>query len=250
MERVKCTLQYDGTLFHGFQRQPNKRTVQGELEKVLKVIHKGQSISIAASGRTDAGVHARGQVIHFDSDLGIPERGWLHALNTQLPDDIRVRSVEKVTEAFHARYSVIEKEYHYFVLNCQEADVFKRHYSYHFPYELNMEKIEEACRYLEGTHDFTTFSSTKSTVKGSKVRTIYEASVKKEASEIEFIFRGSGFLYNMVRIMVSVLLDIGQGRRQPEDIQYLLERNDRKLVGKTIDAHGLHLWNVIYKEME
>ncbi|WP_067729276.1 tRNA pseudouridine(38-40) synthase TruA [Oceanobacillus damuensis] len=248
MARLKCVVKYDGSGFSGFQVQPQYRTVQGVLESALKEVHKGSEIRLQASGRTDTGVHAVGQVIHFDSPYKIPENNWKRALNTLLPDDIYIQEVTEVTKDFHARYSVVEKEYHYYVWNAEEPDVFKRNYAYYFPYELNVEKIQEACRYLEGTHDFTTFSSAKSTIKGEKVRTLYHASCKKQGDEVEFIFRGSGFLYNMVRIMVSVLLDIGQGRRNPEDIIGLLEKKDRQQVGKTISPQGLYLWNVRYNE--
>ncbi|RDW21862.1 tRNA pseudouridine(38-40) synthase TruA [Oceanobacillus arenosus] len=246
MGRLKCTINYDGSGFFGFQFQPTKRTVQGELEKVLKQIHKGDRVRLQASGRTDAGVHAKGQVIHFDSPYDIPELGWKRAMNTLLPEDIYIDKVEGVTDAFHARYSAMEKEYHYFVWNAEEPDVFKRNYAYYFPYRLDIDKIQEACRYLEGTHDFTTFSSAKATTKGSKIRTIYQATCKQSGAEMEFIFRGSGFLYNMVRIMVSVLLDIGQGRRNPADIKSLLDGKNRQLAGKTIAPQGLYLWQVKY----
>ena len=248
MPRIKCTIKYDGSGFSGFQVQPQYRTVQGVLERVLKEMHKGREIRLQASGRTDTGVHALGQVIHFDSSYNIPEENWKRALNTLLPDDVYIDKVEQVTEAFHARYSVKEKEYHYFVWNAEEPDVFKRNYSHHFPYPLDIERMQEACKLLEGTHDFTTFSSAKSTAKGSKIRTIFHASCQRNGEEVEFIFRGSGFLYNMVRIMVSVLLDIGQGRRDPEDIRELLEKKDRQLAGKTIAPQGLYLWNVRYEQ--
>ncbi|WP_087975069.1 tRNA pseudouridine(38-40) synthase TruA [Oceanobacillus rekensis] len=251
MARLKCVVEYDGSGFSGFQVQPQNRTVQGVLERVLKEIHKGSGIRLQASGRTDTGVHAVGQVIHFDSIYDISEKNWKRALNTLLPDDVFIKEVIKVSEDFHARYSVFEKEYHYYVRNTVEPDVFKRNYSYHFPYELDINKISQACKYLEGTHDFTTFSSAKSTIKGEKVRTLYHASCTKQGDEVEFIFRGSGFLYNMVRIMVSVLLDIGQGRREPEDILILIEKKDRGQAGKTISPNGLYLWNVKYdKEMQ
>ncbi|MGJ9460379.1 tRNA pseudouridine(38-40) synthase TruA [Oceanobacillus sp. CF4.6] len=248
MARLKCVVKYDGSGFYGFQVQPQNRTVQGVLERVLKEMHKGAEIRLQASGRTDTGVHAIGQVIHFESTYDIPEENWKRALNTLLPDDIYIQEVIKVSGEFHARYSVSEKEYHYFVRNAVEPDVFSRNYTYHFPYEIDIEKVTEACRYLEGTHDFTTFSSAKSTIKGEKVRTLYHASCIKQGNDIEFIFRGSGFLYNMVRIMVSVLLDIGQGRRKPEDIPILLEKRDRQQVGKTISPNGLYLWKVKYNK--
>ncbi|MGY0694048.1 tRNA pseudouridine(38-40) synthase TruA [Virgibacillus sp. FSP13] len=246
MEKIKCVISYDGSNFSGFQIQPKKRTVHGELEKALQKMHKGEHIRIQASGRTDTGVHAKGQTIHFETPFIIPEVNWKRALNTLLPGDLYVNDVEKVSAVFHARYDVIEKEYRYYVWNEKETDVFKRNYAYQFPYTLDIKAIQEACSYLEGEHDFTTFSSAKATTKGSKVRTLYQISCEKRGSEIEFIFRGSGFLYNMVRITVGVLLDIGQGRRSPSDIPYLIEQRDRRLVGETIPAQGLYLWRVRY----
>ncbi|WP_040985023.1 tRNA pseudouridine(38-40) synthase TruA [Oceanobacillus jeddahense] len=248
MERIKCTIAYDGSDFAGFQVQPDHRTVQGSLEKALTKIHKGETIRIQASGRTDTGVHAVGQVIHFDTPLTIPERNWKQAINTLLSDDVRVVNVEKVADAFHARYSVKQKEYHYLVLNREDPDVFRRDYVLHFPKSLDIEAIQAACKHLEGTHDFTTFSSAKSSVKGSKVRTLFHASCRKKDDDIEFVFRGSGFLYNMVRIMVSSLLDVGIGKRKPEDIPALLEARERGQLGKTISPKGLYLWEVSYEE--
>jgi tRNA pseudouridine38-40 synthase len=248
MVRLKCTIHYDGSQFSGFQIQPEKRTVQGVLERALKKMHKGEEVRIQASGRTDTGVHAFGQTIHFESPFHIPVQNWKIALNTILPDDLFIKKVEIVPEHFHARYDVTEKEYRYYVWNQKERDVFKRNYYYQFPYDLNIEAIKEACRYLEGKHDFTTFSSAKATIKGSKERTLYQVSCEKREEEIEFVFRGSGFLYNMVRITIGVLLDIGQGRRAASDIPNLLEAKDRRLVGETVPPQGLYLWRVRYGE--
>jgi len=248
MARLKCIISYDGSEFHGFQFQPGERTIAGELEKALTKMHKGDYIRIQASGRTDAGVHAIGQVIHFDSPYDIADDNWKVALNTLLPDDIYVKRVTTVPDDFHARYDVEEKEYRYFVWNSQEPDIFKRNYVFHFPYAVNMEKVEAACRYLEGTHDFTTFSSAKASAKGSKVRTIKKITCLKDGPHMAFIFRGNGFLYNMVRIIVSVLLDVGQGRKQPGDIPELLAAKDRRQASKTIAAQGLYLWKVTYKQ--
>ncbi len=247
MVKVKCIISYDGTNFSGFQIQPDRRTVHGELEKALLKLHKGVDIRVHASGRTDTGVHAIGQVIHFESDYNIPENGWKRGLNTILPDDLYIDQVEIMADDFHARYHALWKEYHYFVMNTEDVDVFKRNYTYQFRYPLNIDAMKQACVYLEGTHDFTTFSSAKATVKGSKIRTIYEASLKQDGPQIEFIFRGSGFLYNMVRIIVGVLLDIGQGRRKPADIEVLLAKQDRKFVGETAPSAGLYLWQVGYE---
>ena len=247
MTRVKCILTYDGSSFSGFQIQPNQRTVAGELEKALKTIHKGQAIRIQSAGRTDAGVHAKGQVIHFDTELAIPDANWKRALNALLPDDIFIKLAQTVTEDFHARFSAVAKEYHYDVQTTPEPDVFNRKYAYYFPYELNLEKVRQACNYLEGTHDFTTFSSAKATIKGSRVRILYELSCKEYEDGIRFTFYGNGFLYNMVRIIVSLLLDVGQGKREPEDIPNLLAAKDRSKVGKTISPVGLYLHRVVYE---
>lgn len=247
MVRIKCVISYDGSNFSGFQIQPKKRTVQGELEKALKTIHKGDPIRIQASGRTDTGVHAKGQTIHFDTAYDIPYENWKRALNTLLPDDLYVHMVKEVADSFHARYDVLEKEYRYYIWNEKEKDVFKHHYAYQFPYPLEIDVIQEACKHLEGEHDFTTFSSAKATTKGSKVRTLYQVTCTKRASEIEFIFRGSGFLYNMVRIIVGAMLDVGQGRRRPQDLAYLLEQRDRQLLGETVPPQGLYLWGVTYE---
>ncbi|GAA0597198.1 tRNA pseudouridine(38-40) synthase TruA [Virgibacillus siamensis] len=247
MTKIKCTISYDGTNFSGFQIQPRQRTVQGELEKALRRIHKGEHIRIHPSGRTDTGVHAKGQTIHFETTYQLPLNNWKMAINTLLPGDLYVHEVEEADDAFHARYDVVEKEYHYYVWNEREKDVFKQHYYYQFPYQLNMDAMQRACALLEGEHDFTTFSSAKASIKGSKIRNMYEVSCSREGSTIEFVFRGSGFLYNMVRIIVGALLDIGQGKRNPDDIEELLMRKDRRLLGDTVPAQGLYLWNVTYK---
>src|SRR5699024_2834298 len=212
MEKVKCTISYDGSRFSGFQIQPKNRTVHGELESALKKMHKGEYVRIHASGRTDTGVHAKEQVIHFTSPYKLPEENWKKALNTLLPSDLYVHKAEKVPMAFHARYDALEKEYRYYVLNEKEVDVFQQNYVYQFPYSLDVSRIVEACTYFEGKHDFTTFSSAKATIKGEKIRTVHEVRCTKEGNHIVFRFRGDGFLYHMVRIIVGVLLDVGQGR--------------------------------------
>ncbi|HHY74343.1 MAG TPA: tRNA pseudouridine(38-40) synthase TruA [Bacillus bacterium] len=245
MDRLKCTIAYDGTDFSGFQVQPNDRTVQGDIENALKKLHKGEDIRIHPSGRTDAGVHAHGQVVHFDSSFVIPAERWVIALNTLLPDDIVVTNVEQVDMNFHARYDVVKKEYRYFLLNQKDRDVFRKNHSYHYPYLVNLEKVIEGSKHLLGTHDFTSFCSTKSD-KENKIRTIEEIEIKQIGNEIVFRFVGNGFLYNMVRIIVGTLLKVGQGRLSPEDIKGILDKKDRKAAGKTAPAHGLYLWRVWY----
>lgn len=250
MEKIKCTISYDGSRFSGFQIQPKQRTVHGELERALKKMHKGEHIRLQASGRTDTGVHAKGQVIHFASPFHLPEANWKKALNTLLPNDLYVQKVEHVPMAFHARYDAVEKEYRYFVLNKQGIDVFQQNYVYQFPYTLDIHRIQDACRYFEGKHDFTTFSSAKTTIKGEKVRTLYDVRCTEEGEYLMFTFRGDGFLYHMIRTIVGVLLDVGQGRLEADTIPSLFDSRDRQKIGATIPPQGLYLWNVLYGEKD
>lgn len=246
IKRYKCVISYDGTHFSGFQIQPNARTIQGEIERILEKTHKNEMIRIYASGRTDAGVHAKGQVFHFDTTLNLSNEKWKQALNALVPSDIYVHHVEKVSSGFHSRFDAIEKEYRYFVLNSKERNLFKRNYMYYNPREFNLSLIQQACKLFQGTHDFTSFCSHRSTVKGSKVRTLYEVSCQKVDDEIQFILRGNGFLYNMVRIIVGTLLDVGAGKVNLDEITEMFQKRDRKAVGKTLPPEGLFLWQVKY----
>lgn len=248
MNKVKCIIQYDGTNFSGFQIQPRGRTVQGELERALKKMHKGDHVRIQPSGRTDKGVHAVGQVIHFETPFELEVRSWKQALNTMLPNDLYVKKVAYVPHDFHCRYDANQKEYRYIVNRSKEPNVFKHNYAYHFPYELNIKAIQEACTHLEGTHDFTSFSSAKDTSKGSKIRTLFEVSCLEKEEDLIFTFRGDGYLYHMVRIMIGTLLDIGQGRREATDIKELFSKRDRRLASQTSPAVGLYLWEVTYSD--
>lgn len=245
MKRMKCIISYDGTGFSGYQIQPGKRTVQQEIEAVLKRMHKGEEVRIYASGRTDAGVHAQGQVIHFDTPLEIAQERWIAALNTQLPEDIAVHQAEAVSSEFHARYDVVSKEYRYRVMLGRGKHVFLRQYAYLYPYSLNIEAIEAAVQHLKGKHDFTSFCSAKTEIE-DKVRTIYEIDVQQQGEEMTFRFVGNGFLYNMVRIMVGTLLDVGQGKLHGDEIPSILKKMDRRSAGKTAPGHGLYLWQVNY----
>lgn len=246
MPRLKAVLAYDGTAFSGYQIQPNARTVQGELETALLKLHKGEPIRTYASGRTDAGVHARGQVIHFDSMLSIPERNWVKALQALLPDDIVVRYVERARDNFHARYDAVKKEYRYRIVTSEVLDVFRRNYSLHVPQPLNTAAMEAALRAIKGTYDFTSFCSLKTDVE-EKTRTIYEAELIERQDEIVLRFVGNGFLYNMVRILVGTILEIGRGEREPHDMKAILAARERAQAGKTASPQGLVLWSVSYE---
>ncbi|THE12107.1 tRNA pseudouridine(38-40) synthase TruA [Bacillus timonensis] len=246
MRRYKCIISYDGTQFSGYQVQPNKRTVQSDLEHALQNMHKGEHIKIVASGRTDATVHALGQVVHFDSPLSIPVEGWKKALNSLLPDDIRVRSVEIVDPEFHARFDVKAKEYRYRLWMSEEPCVFKRQYTHHYPYPLNLNAMKEAAALLVGTHDFTSFCASKTEVQ-DKVRTIYLIKMEKQDNELILSFIGNGFLYNMVRIIVGTLLEVGSGQKEAKMMTSILAGKDRSLAGKTAPGHGLYLYQVYYE---
>jgi tRNA pseudouridine38-40 synthase len=243
--RVKCIVSYDGTHFSGYQVQPNKRTVQGEIEEALLKLHKGQPIKVHASGRTDAGVHAHGQVFHFDTCLNIPEEKWPYALNSLLSEDVVIIEASYVNPDFHARFNATAKEYRYRINQQKVKDVFKRNYSFHYQYKLDLSAIRQACNHLCGTHDFTSFCVAKTEV-DDKVRTIYSIEIIEDDSEIIFSFIGSGFLYNMVRILVGTLLDVGQGYTDPNSIPVIIEGRNRSLSGKTVPGHGLYLWKVHY----
>ena len=246
MARYKCIISYDGSGFSGYQVQPNKRTVQSVLEAVLSKMHKGDTVKVVGSGRTDAGVHAKGQVIHFDSPLLIPADKWEKALNSMLPEDISVLKVVTVTESFHARFDAKGKEYRYVLHLSQKRDPFQRKFAYQYPYRLNFQAMEEASKLLLGTHDFTSFCAAKTEVV-DKVRTIESIDFTRKDELLKIRFVGNGFLYNMVRILVGTLLEVGSGERSPEDIPIILAHKDRRLSGKTAPGHGLYLWEVFYE---
>ncbi|NMD72395.1 tRNA pseudouridine(38-40) synthase TruA [Bacillus sp. DNRA2] len=245
MQRYKCVIAYVGTAFSGYQIQPNKRTVQSEIEAVLEKIHKGEHVRIFASGRTDAGVHAKGQVIHFDSPLKIPTEKWTIALNALLPDDISVMKTDEVPNDFHARFDVVAKEYRYYIHLSQIRDPFQHHFAYQFKYPLDIDKMVSATKHLLGTHDFTSFCSAKTEVE-DRVRTIHKIELVEVNGMLVFRFVGNGFLYNMVRILVGTLLEVGACERDAASIPLILSSKDRTKAGKTAPAHGLFLWEVFY----
>lgn len=246
MKRIQLVIAYDGTDFCGFQKQPGLRTVEGELEKALEKVHKGKEIPIIASGRTDTGVHARGQVAHFNTDLAVPEDRWIQVLAPYLPDDMQVIKSKEVSPRFHARYDAVRKQYRYRVLSAKNPDVFRRHYVHHVFTPLCLNSMREAVSYCIGTHDFTSFCSAKAVIE-DKVRTISRFEIREEGDELVFIIEGNGFLYNMVRILVGTLLQIGQKKRPPEDMKRILAAKNRQAAGPTVSGCGLYLWKVYYE---
>ena len=248
MTRYKAIIAYDGTNFNGFQKQPNGRTVQEEIEKTLTNMANGKEITVFGSGRTDAGVHAMGQVIHFDYPEERPLERMRFALDTQSPEDIAVKEVAIVSEYFHARYLVKEKTYQFRVDIGKPRSPFRRHYASYFPYPIDVEKIQRALPDLLGTHDFTSFCASGSSIE-DKVRTIYEAKmeVNETGDELLFTFRGNGFLYKMIRILVGTLLKIGNGRLAEDSIPEIIAKKDRNAAGPTAHPEGLYLYEVKYE---
>ena len=241
----KLTLCYDGSRYKGWQKQKNtENTIQEKLEVTLGRIF-GEPIEISGCGRTDAGVHARRQVCSFRTDTEIPCAEILDALRKYLPEDIGALSLEETDERFHARLSCREKTYIYRIHNSDSPNVFERKYTYHFPSKLDIEKMRQAAEFLKGTHDFTPFSSIKK-AKKSAVRTVSEITISRENDFITIHFTGDGFLYNMVRIMVGTLIEIGDGRREADSIPQIFASGNRELAGFTAPACGLFLWEIKY----
>lgn len=243
---MKAIIAYDGTLFSGYQAQPGKRTVQSEIEKVLSAMHKGENIRIFASGRTDAKVHATGQVIHFDTPLSIPAEKYKMALNAQLPEDVRILEMEEVSPDFHARFSAKGKRYRY-IWNCDEVQSpFKRHYTVATRgRKPDVGKMEKAAALIIGTHDFTSFCAASTPVE-NKVRTVYSLVFEWHGNELHMVIEGNGFLYNMVRIIAGTLWEVGIGKRDPESVKAILEAKNREMAGTTAPPHGLYLEKVFY----
>ncbi|WP_334075692.1 MULTISPECIES: tRNA pseudouridine(38-40) synthase TruA [Paenibacillus] len=255
MRNLLMTLSYDGTHYFGFQTQPGGNTVQDHLEEAIRQL-TGEEIKIHGSGRTDAGVHARAQTFHFTTASQIPVERWRHALNGRLPSDIRITSAMEVPLSFHSRRSAKRKTYRYTINGNRVFDVFYRQYQLHHPGTLDVEAMREGLRHLVGTHDFTSFASRHST-KQSHVRTIYEARIEiddrldgagtHEQGIIHIYLTGNGFLQHMVRIIVGTLLQVGEGKRRPEDMKTALEAKDRAEAGPTAESKGLMLWSVEYE---
>lgn len=249
MVRYKATISYDGTLFAGFQRQPQERTVQEELEKTLLRLNSGLPVTVHGAGRTDSGVHAYGQVIHFDLPQARDVEKLRFALDTQGPEDLDVVSIDQVSDDFHARYNKHNKTYEFLVDNGRPKNPMMRNYATHYPYHLDLKPMQEAIKDLIGTHDFTGFTASGTAVE-NKVRTISQAEVKRDDKTgfLIFIFSGNGFLYKQVRNMVGTLLKIGNSRMPVSQIKTVLESKDRNLAGPTAAGNGLYLKEIIYED--
>lgn len=251
--RYLITFSYDGSKYKGYQKQPKEKTIQSEIEKALKQINNDEKVDIHASGRTDAGVHALNQKAHFDLNVKITSDKLKNAINSILPGDIYIKRVEEVADDFHARYNVRAKEYIY-KINMGEYDPIQKDYIYQYNKKLDVVAIERAMKYLEGEHNFKSFTKVDSTKdndeKDDFVRTIVQTSLIREVKNVNQIvisFLGTGFLRYMVRNMVGTLIEVGEGKRKSEDIIEILNKQDRRCAGKTANPEGLYLKDVFYK---
>ena len=244
MKRIKLTAAYDGTNYHGSQIQNNGETIEGVLKKELSSLLQ-EEIHLIGASRTDAGVHARGNVYVFDTESRIPPEKFAYALNARLPEDIRIQDSCEVSADFHPRHQDTVKTYEYRILNRKLPLPEYRLYA-HFTYEaLDVERMQAACPHFMGEHDFASFCAAGSQVE-STVRTIYDLHVEKQGDLLTISVTGNGFLYNMVRIIAGTLMKVGNGSITPEEISRIIEGKDRTLAGPTAPAKGLTLVEICY----
>ncbi len=247
MRRILIRAAYDGTDFHGWQFQPGVRTVEGELNRAIKEL-TGEETQVIGASRTDAGVHALGNVAVFDTESAIPADRFGIALNTKLPEDVKVVASEEVPEDFHPRRVSVKKTYEYRIYNSDIPNPLKRREFWAVPYKLDLDKMRAAASYLVGTHDFATFCSVHTQAE-STVRTIFSIEIigSKEDDEIKIVVTGNGFLYNMIRIIAGTLVEVGRGSHEPEWVDEILKGTDRTLGGPTAPPQGLILREIVFE---
>jgi len=246
MRNIKILLEYDGTNYHGWQMQKRitHPTIQDALERAISAIDKGTAC-LHGSGRTDAGVHALGQVANFLTTSSMPPEAWAPALNHVLPDDIRILSSSEVSSDFHARHSALRKTYQYRILRRTEPSALYRNHAWHIANRLRLNRMKQSLLHLVGTHDFSSFRASQCSAK-SPVRTIESASIKKCGQFIDIRLEANGFLQHMVRNIVGTLVESGLGRFTPDEVKRILHGKNRSLAGKIAPPHGLYLIKVEY----
>jgi len=228
----------------GWQKQPEKLNIQGEIERAIEEV-TGEKVELYASGRTDAGVHSFGQTANFKIENSIPIEKIPLALNSKLKKTIVIQSAEEVDDNFHARFNCKGKKYRYVINNSLCGSAIFRDFEYHLPLKLDIDKMKEAAKFFIGEHDFKAFKASGTSSKSS-VRIIYNIEIKQDEDRITIEYTGNGFLYNMVRILTGTLVDVGLGKTRPEEIPEIIESKDRSKAGKTLPAHGLYLVEVYY----
>lgn len=244
MRNIKLIIEYDGTNYGGWQKQKNNKTVQETIEKAIKnVTH--EEVELTGSSRTDAGVHAKGMVANFYTNSSVPSDKFREAINTKLPDDIGIVLSEEVEKGFHARYNSKGKTYRYSIVNRYEKVCIGRQTSYQVKDKLNLELMREACKYFIGKHDFKAFRTEGSSVK-TTIRTISQLEIISRDNNLDIIITADGFLYNMVRIIVGTLIEVGKGKIEPKAIENIIKSKDRTKAGACAPAKGLCLEKVYY----
>lgn len=244
MRNIKLIIEFDGSNFSGWQRQPEVRTVQNVIESAIFKA-TGENIMINGSSRTDAGVHAREMVANFFTSSTIPGDRFREAINTRLPEDVSIVKSEDVDKDFHARYSSKGKTYSYTIVNRYERLSLGYQYKYHCRYKLDIDEMRKACTYFTGSHDFRAFMSIGSSIK-TTVRNIQELYIVQNADEIKIFITADGFLYNMVRIIVGTLIKVGTGKLKAEEIENIIIEGNRKRAGMCVAPNGLVLEKVFY----
>lgn len=245
MRQIKLVIEYDGTNYHGWQRQPQGRTIQEEISKKICQM-TGEQVTLLGAGRTDAGVHAWGQVACFKTRSQIPLEGFYRGLNSLLPPDIVIKSVEEVAENFHPQFSARSKVYQYVILNQKVPSAIHRHFSWHIPFPLNVLAMQKAADYLVGQKDFSSFQAADD-VPANPVREIFRAQWSvREGVFLDFFIEANGFLKHMVRNIVGTLVDVGRGKISLADFLKIMEAKDRRLAGMTAPPQGLFLVAINY----
>ena len=245
MRNIKLTIEYDGKNFPGWQSQPGKVSIQTEIENAIKSI-TGEEVQIIASGRTDAGVHALGQVANFHTETNIPIKQIPYAINSKLTKSIVIKDAEEVDDRFHSRYNCKQKTYRYIINNSEFPSALNRYREFHMPYKLDIEKMKKAIKHFEGEHDFAGFKSSGGSEKKTTVRNLTRCELIEDGNRIMIELTGNGFLYNMVRIISGTIVDIGLGKINVDEIDEIIASKDRTRAGKTLPPHGLYLVKVEY----
>lgn len=246
MRNFRITIQYEGTRYQGWQRQEStENTIQGKFEAILSKM-TGNKVQIDGSGRTDAGVHAYGQVANFKIDTKMDAGEIMDYINRYLPDDIGVISIQEMPQRFHSRLNAVGKTYRYRIWNSALPCVFERRYVYELPDRLDIDAMKEAAAFLVGRHDFKAFTSNKRSKK-STVRTIEAITIEKSGNEIVITYRGDGFLYHMARILTGTLIEVGLGQREASQMERLIASGTRDMAGMLVPAKGLALMEVRYE---
>lgn len=247
MSKYKIVIAYDGTEYGGWQVQKNSTSIQSLIQKALSTIARAP-VGLTGSGRTDAGVHAMGQVAHFELPELLDISKTLHSLNGILPKEIRILSLEPVPDTFHARYSAQAKIYHYRLHLSKNPNPFDHRYAYYVPHSVDLNVLKEAASHFVGTHDFTSYANAPnqgSVAKGG-VRTLYRLDIVPEENGVRLEFEGNGFLYKMVRNITGTLLDVCAGKIPMDTLDSIFSAKDRRKAGRTAPAHGLYLFQVKY----